>query len=251
MTYCVTPPQLFAGSRADDRPAGAKLTELGLFYESYLVSAKRALRPCDADRAAGGKLRAGGRLRRQALLSGGLFPILRGVQLRILDAILPQAEETACIFYGRLRFREVCLGRRRPRRFRAWRLRRNVEVSRSKRQREKRRGPRRSLSGWLTQCWSRAALADGRLMEAVTLIHGGFSAHACELAAGDPEAGQAMAHGGVRSRSLYGRALRRGIEAHAAKGRDRRVFCGTVDILQKPLLQAVLSATQAAKPVFV
>ena len=94
MTYCVTPPQLLQAAGQMTGQQSQKLTELGLFYESYLSVCKTG-RSDPVTRMA----RLAETLEQEDYCAGKRFYLagfsdFTSVQLRILDAILPQAKET-------------------------------------------------------------------------------------------------------------------------------------------------------------
>ena len=246
MTYCVTPQQLLQAAGQMTGQQAQKLTELGLFYESYLSVCKTG-RSDPVTRMA----RLAETLEQEDYCAGRRFYLagfsdFTSVQLRILDAILPQAKETRIYLCtdGSDSGSFAC-GTQTAKTLSRMAARRNVEVLRLH-VKEKTQRPE-ALSFWLTRVLEPGGAAMDEQAEAVTLSQADSPAHACELAAGVI---QKLVRSGARWREIavaytdegYVRALRPMLQ-RAGIG---AYFAGTVDILQKPLLQAVLSAMQAA-----
>ena len=246
MTYCVTPPQLLQAAGQMTGQQSQKLTELGLFYESYLSVCKTG-RSDPVTRMA----RLAETLEQEDYCAGRRFYLagfsdFTSVQLRILDAILPQAEETRVYLCtdGSDSGSFTC-GTQTAKTLSRMAARRNVEVSRLRVKEKTDRSA--ALSFWLTHVLEPGSTVMDDQAEAVTLSQADSPAHACELAAGVI---QKLVRSGARWREIavaytdegYVRALRPMLQ-RAGIG---AYFAGTVDILQKPLLQAVLSAMQAA-----
>ena len=246
MTYCVTPQQLLQAAGQMTGQQAQKLTELGLFYESYLSVCKTG-RSDPVTRMA----RLAETLEQEDYCAGRRFYLagfsdFTSVQLRILDAILPQAEETRVYLCtdGSDSGSFAC-GTQTAKTLSRMAARQNVKVLRLH-VKEKTQRPE-ALSFWLTHVLEPGSTAMDADAQAVTLSMADSSACACEQASGVI---QRLTGDGVRWREIavaytderYVRALkpmlqRAGIGAY---------FAGTVDILQKPLLQAILSAMQAA-----
>lgn len=246
MTYCVTPQQLLEAAGQMSGQQAQKLTELGLFFESYLSvcktgrsdpvtrMAKLAEKLSQEDYCAG----------KRFYLAG--FSDFTSVQLRILDAMLPQAEETRVYLCtdGSSAGSFSC-GTQTGKTLSKMAARRNVEVSRLRVQKKTQRPE--ALSFWLSQVLEPGSAAMEDKTQAVTIAQADSPARACELAAAVI---QRLTRQGARWREIavactgedYVRALKPMLE-RAGIG---AYFAGTVDILQKPLLQAVLSAMQAA-----
>ena len=209
-----------------------KLTELGLFYESYLSVCKTG-RSDPVTRMT----RLAEKLEQEDYCAGKRFYLagfsdFTSVQLQILDAMLPQAEEMRVSLHRRLGFGELFLrhadgedafahgGQAECRGFRACASKR------------KRIDLRRSRSG--SRMLEPGGAAMDEQAEAVTLSQADSPAHACELAAGVI---QKLVRSGARWREIavaytdegYVRALRPMLQ-RAGIG---AYFAGTVDILQK------------------
>ena len=246
MTYCVTPQQLLTAALQMSGQQAQKLTELGLLYESYLSVCKTG-RSDPVTRM----IRLAEKLEQEDYCAGKRFYLagfsdFTGVQLRILDTVFPQAAETQVYLCtdGSERA-QFSSGTETAKLLSRMAARRNVEVSRvhvaSKTNRPA------ALSFWLAHVLDTGSAAFEDEAAAVTLAQADSPAHACEMAAALI---QRLVQVGARWREIavacteesYIRLLkpmlqRAGIGAY---------FAGTVDILQKPLMQAVLSAMQAA-----
>ena len=251
MTYCVTPQQLLQAAGQMTGQQAQKLTELGLFYESYLSVCKTG-RSDPVTRMA----RLAEMLEQEDYCAGKRFYLagfsdFTSVQLRILDAILPQAEETRVYLCtdGSDSGSFTC-GTQTAKTLSRMAARRNVEVSRLRVKEKTDRSA--ALSFWLTHVLEPGGAAMDEQAEAVTLSQADSPAHACELAAGVIQKlvrrRRKMARDCGR---VYGRRLCQGLETHAAKGRDRRVFCGNGRYSAKAAAAGRFVRYAGGKPVFV
>ena len=246
MSYCVSPQQLLQAAGQMTGQQAQKFTELGLLYESYLSV-------CKTDRAdpVTRMVRLAEKLEQEDYAAGKRFFIrgfsdFTGVQLRILEAILPQAEEVTVFLCTDGTQRADCAsGAQTARQLADLAARHNVPVRRERVRRTTKRPE--ALSHWLSHVLDAGGEAFDAPAPEVTVFQADSCARACETAAAIV---QSLAARGARWRQIavacadssYAQTLR----PMLARAGIKAYYAGTVDILQKPLLQAVLSAMQAA-----
>ena len=246
MSYCVSPQQLLSAAGQMTGQQAQKLTELGLLYESYLSVCKTG-RADPVTRLA----RLAEVLSQEDYCAGKRFYLagfsdFTGVQLQILDAIIAQADETQIYLCtdGSSGSAYAC-STQTAKMLSRMAARRNVSVSREHIT-EKIKRPA-ALCFWLGHVLDTRNEIFTEPAPEVTIARADGCAGACEMAAA---AIQNLTKQGVRWRDIalactqdsYTQALRPMLQ-RAGIG---AYFSGTVDILQKPLMQAVLSAMQAA-----
>lgn len=246
MTCCLTPQELMQAAGRMQSQQAQKLTELALLYESYLSVCKTG-RADPVTR----QVKLAETLEREDYCAGKRFYLdgftdFTAVQLRILAAILPQAEEVQIYLCTDGSSRAACAtGSQTARQLEKLAARHNVSFCRTRLNAASSRPE--ALSFWLTHLLD----ADNAVLDAdapeVSLLQADTCAKAAQAAAGKI---QALTRGGARWRQIavavtapaYESALRPML-ARAGIG---AYYAGTVDILQKPMLQAVLAAMQAA-----
>ena len=246
MTYCVTPQQLLEAAGKMSGQQAQKLTELGLLYESYLSVCKtgRADPVTKMARLAEVLEKEDYCCGKRFYLAG--FSDFTGVQLRILDAILPQAEETQIYLCtdgsGSAQF--TC-GTQTAKLLAHMAARRNTEVLRTQVKRKTDRPE--ALSFWLSHVLDTDAAALDKPSAEVTLARTDSAAGACRTAA--YLIGK-LTRENVRWREIAvactDRSYLQTLRPMLQRAGIGAYYAGTVDILQKPLLQAVLSAMRAA-----
>ena len=245
MTCCASPQQLLEAAGQMSGQQAQKLTELALLYESYLSVCKtgRADPVTRLTKLSQALLQEDYCAGKRFYLCG--FSDFTGVQLEILDAILPQADVTVFLCAQAREASVFAAGEQTVKTLSRMAARRNIEVVRQALQTRTDRP--QALSFWLDHVLENGADRFDLPAPEVSAAQTKTCSQACELAAGVV---QRLTAKGVRWRDIavvctsdaYLQTLspmldRAGIGAY---------FAGTVDILQKPLLQAVLSAMQAA-----
>ena len=246
MTCCASPQQLLDAAAQMTGQQAQKLTELALLYESYLSVCKTG-RADPVTRLA----RLAETLTREDCCAGKHFYLcgfsdFTGVQLEILDAILPQAEDvTVFLCEDRAESGAFSAAAQTEKALTHMAARRNIEVRRAPVEMTTQRPA--ALSFWLDHVLGAGTEALNGPAPEVLLMQAGSCAEACEAAA---RYIQRLTAQSVRWRQIavactdetYLETLRPMLE-RAGIG---TYYAGTVDILQKPMLQAVLSAMQAA-----
>ena len=246
MSYCVSPEQILRAAEKFSGQRAQKLTEIGLLYESYLSVCKTG----SADPVTRA-VRLGQMLQEEDYASGRYFYLdgfsdFTGVQLQILQALAPQAKELCvCLCTDGSQSAAYSAGSDTTQTLFRMAARQNVQVIRA---RVEEKTPRpQALAFWLEHVFdAQDAPLDAPAPE-VALSQTASIAQACALAAGKIKK---LTSGGVRWRQIavaladpaYESALRPMLERAGIAA----YYAGTVDILQKPLLAAVLSAMQAA-----
>ncbi len=198
MTYCVTPQQLLEAASQMSGQQAQKLTELGLLFESYLSVCKTG-RSDPVTRMA----RLAETLSQEDYCAGKCFYLagfsdFTSVQLRILDAIFPQAAKTQVYLCtdgsGAASF--AC-GTQTAKTLSKMAARRNVEVARVRVQKKTKRPE--ALSFWLSEVLDTGSAAMMGQTQAVTIAQADSPARACELAAAVI---QKLTHDGARWREI-------------------------------------------------
>ncbi len=246
MTCCITPEQLTQAAGRMQAQQAQKLTELALLYESYLSVCKTG-RADPVTR----QVRLAEILAREDYCAGKRFYFdgftdFTAVQLRILELLLPQAEEVQVFLCTDGSSRAACAtGSQTARTLEKLAARRNVPVQRT--QLAPTTARPKALTFWLSHLLDADASALEESAPALTLVPAETCAKAAQAAAGII---QTLTQKGARWRQIaiavtapaYESALRPML-ARAGIG---AYYAGNVDILQKPMLQAVLAAMQAA-----
>ena len=246
LTCCVTPQQLLTAAGQMTGQQAQKLSELGLLYESYLSVCKtgRADPVTRLSRLAETLSQEDYCAGKRFYLAG--FSDFTAVQLRILDAIFPQAEQTQVYLCtdgsDNAAFR---CGAQTAKQLSRMAARRNIAVVRE--QVSERTCRPASLELWLSQIMNTGGAPFSEPAPEVALGQADTRAGACELAAGIV---QKLTRTGVRWREIAVACTESGY-VQAIKPMLQRAgigayYAGTTDILGKPLLQAVMSAMQAA-----
>ena len=246
LTCCVTPQQLLTAAGQMTGQQAQKLSELGLLYESYLSVCKtgRADPVTRLSRLAETLSQEDYCAGKRFYLAG--FSDFTAVQLRILDAIFPQAVQTQVYLCtdgsDSAAFR---CGAQTAKQLSRMAARRNIAVVRE--QVSERTCRPASLELWLSQIMNTGGTPFSEPAPEVALGQADTRAGACELAAGIV---QKLTRTGVRWREIAVACTESGY-VQAIKPMLQRAgigayYAGTTDILGKPLLQAVMSAMQAA-----
>ena len=245
MTYCASPQQLLQAAAQMTGQQAQKLTELALLYESYLSVCKtgRADPVTRMTRLSQALLQEEYCAGKRFYLCG--FSDFTGVQLEILDAILPQADVTVFLCAEARDDSVFTAGEQTVKTLSRMAARRNIEVTREKLTAQTDRPE--ALSFWLSHVLENGPERLELATPEVSIAQTKTCAQACELAAGVV---QRLTAQGVRWRDIAvactSDAYLQTLSPMLARAGISAYYAGTVDILQKPLLQAVLSAMQAA-----
>ena len=245
MTYCASPQQLFEAASQMTGQQAQKLTELALLYESYLSVCKtgRADPVTRMTRLAQALLQEEYCAGKRFYLCG--FSDFTGVQLEILDAILPQADVTVFLCAQARDDSVFAAGEQTVKTLSRMAARRNAAVRREKLAARTNRPE--ALEFWLEHALENGQERLSIAAPEVSVAQTKTCAQACELAAGVV---QKLTAGGARWREIAvactSEPYLQTLSPMLARAGIGAYYAGTVDILQKPLLQAVLSAMQAA-----
>ena len=246
MTYCASPQQILSAAEKMSGQQAQKFTELGLLYESYLSVCKTG-KADPVTRLA----RLAEVLRQEDFASGKRFYIagfsdFTGIQLRVLEAILPQAEQTELyLCTDNSQNTAYSAGTQTAKTLFRMASRLNVQVERSQVQRQTQRPE--ALSFWLGHVMETDGTQFSKPAPEICVSQEESCSLACQSAAAQI---LKLSKQQVRWRQIAVACTQDSYEQTIRPMLSRAgigaYYAGTTDILQKPLLQAVLSAMQAA-----